>query len=397
MKTAYFDCSSGISGDMCLGALVDAGAPLPEIEKRLKRLRLRGFSLSARKVTRAGFPATKIDVRLSRPGKTRLAEATTWKSVREIIGRSALPAHVSERTLAIFRRLFEAEAAAHGTSLRKAHLHELGAVDCFVDIAGTLTALDILGVDKIYSSALNLGSGSVRTVHGLLPVPAPATAELVKGIPVYSSGIDAELATPTGAAIITALAETFGEMPCIVPEAVGSGAGGRDFTDRPNILRVFIGRTPDTGTDASVIVLETNIDDMNPQVFDYLAERLFRKGALDVYLEQTVMKKMRPAVKLTVLCGSSQLTEIAGEIFRETTSIGVRYYPASRITLPREIRKVRTKYGSVRVKCSTFDKGLTKCMPEYEDCRRIAATRDVPIAAVMEEARKSSERLRRRG
>jgi uncharacterized protein (TIGR00299 family) protein len=376
LKIAYFDCSSGISGDMCLGALVDAGVPLKEIERGLRVLPVKGFKLEARKVKRASIAATKVNVSIQKSeARSQKSEAKKWKDIKGIINESPLPPQIKQKGLKIFRLLFEAEGKVHGEGYHRAHLHELGAVDCIVDIFGTLIALELLGIDRVFSSAVNLGSGSVMTAHGRLPVPAPATAELMKGIPVYSSDVPFELTTPTGAAILSGVTDKFVPLPPVKIEKTGYGAGQKDLLRTPNVLRIFLGEdiSPKGSKDLSrVTVVETNIDDMNPQVYEYVMERLFDSGALDVTLTQVIMKKGRPGIVLTVLCDEERRTDITDILFRETTTIGVRFYEAQRTALKREIRKINTKFGKVRVKRSAMPDGTLKLSPEYEDCGRTA-------------------------
>ncbi|MDP2276991.1 MAG: nickel pincer cofactor biosynthesis protein LarC, partial [Nitrospirota bacterium] len=303
MKIAYFDCSSGISGDMCLGALIDAGVPITKLENELRKLRVKGYKLKVKRVKRSGFAATKADVIQNSPphpplskGGQRGGEAKKWKDIERIIKASSLSESVKQKGLKIFKRLFEAEAKVHGETFNTAHLHELGAVDCIVDIFGTVIGLNLLGIEKVYSSGVNTGSGSVRTKHGILPVPAPATTELLKGIPVYSDGIDYELTTPTGAVILKEISSSFGSIPDMVIEKIGIGAGNKDFKDKPNVLRILIGNPPSPpftkgGVVASgdsprrgkfsgekVTVIETTIDDMTPQIYEYVMERLIKAG-----------------------------------------------------------------------------------------------------------------------
>ena len=366
MKIAYFDCFSGISGDMCLGALVDAGVSLRDMEKELKKLPVKGYSLVAKKVIRGGLSATKVDVVLSKKN-VPVPEIRKWKDISGIIRESKLSEEIKKRGHAIFRVLFEAEAEAHDESPVNVHLHELSALDCIVDIFGTLIGLSLLGVDAVYSSPINLGSGFVKTAHGILPVPAPATAGILKNVLVYSSDVPFELTTPTGAAILKAVSKNFGAMPCFQYEKVGAGAGNRDIKNRPNVLRIFIGEMDGKSSTGVVTVIETNIDDMNPQIFEYLIDELFSRGALDVYLTQVIMKKTRPAVKLSVICNSDKKNDLIGIILKETTSIGVRYFETQRVTLDREIKEFHLKYGTVRVKTSRTGKSLVKSSPEFED------------------------------
>jgi uncharacterized protein (TIGR00299 family) protein len=386
---AYFDCSSGISGDMCLGAIVDAGVPLGKLTSLLKKLPVRGYRVKQTRVLRAGVAAMKVDVALTTKGDSA-RQSARWKDVRDIILSSSLREDIIRQGLDIFRLLFEAEAKVHGKTIGEVHLHELGAVDCIIDVFGTLIGLDLLGVKEVYSSPVNLGGGSVRTRHGILPVPAPATVEILKKVPVYSSGVLHELTTPTGAALIKYLSRGFSGVPAFAPETTGSGAGSRDLDHSPNILRIVAGFAEgDRGTGRTVTVIETNIDDMNPQVYEYLAERLFERGALDVSLTQTIMKKMRPAVLLSVICDRAIRDDLIDLILRETTSIGVRYYEAARVTMERRVQEVETRHGRVRVKFASAG-DIRRITPEYEDCRTIARKSGVCLLEVVEEAKKAA-------
>ncbi len=383
--TLYFDCFSGISGDMTLGALVDAGVPLKDIESGLSLLNVQGYKLKARKVKKCGMRATKVDVDLDEAGGQG---ARKWSDIQKIVKNSSLPKPVREKGLFIFRRLFEAEAKVHGSRYDRVHLHELGAVDCIVDIFGSLIGLDILGADEIYASPVNLGSGSIKTEHGILPVPAPASVELLKGVPVYSSETSFELTTPTGAALISSLANAFCPMPNMNIIKTGVGAGTKNFSDRPNIMRIMIGGKNSTkyrvqSTNDGVTVVETNIDDMNPQVYEYVMDLLFQAGALDVFLTNIIMKKGRPGIKLTVLCNEDDRENLTDIVLTETTSIGVRYYYADREILKREIKKKKTKYGTVNVKVSGLDGKSNKTSIEYEDCKKIAKKFKIPLIDLM--------------
>jgi len=390
LKIAYFDCSAGISGDMCLGALVDSGLPLKEIQKGLKALPVRGYRLEAARVKRAGIAATKVDVVIRQSAISGQQSAKRWKDIKKIIKYSSLPDEMKRTGLGIFKRLFEAEGRVHGEEYTRTHLHELGAVDCIVDIFGTLIGLTILGVERVYSSALNLGRGSVMTEHGRLPVPAPATAEILKGVPVYSSDVPFELTTPTGAAIVRELAQNYGTIPMMKIQETGYGAGQKNIPGLPNTLRIFLGEETslkNTEAHPRVSIIETNIDDMNPQCYEYVMERLFSSGALDVYLTQVIMKKGRPGVLLTVLCGEDRKKDIIDLLFKETTTIGVRFYEVARRVLEREIRKVKSEYGTMRVKVSKGPDGTLKFSPEYEDCKRIAEQHKIPLIEVMKRVR----------
>ena len=385
MKIAYVDCFSGISGDMFLGALVDAGVPLAHIEKELRKLKLKGYALGKKKVVRAGLAATKVDVIITAKGKGQEAKGRKWKDIQEIITDSRLPEKIKKQGFGIFRTLFEAEAKIHGKTLHTTHLHELGAIDCLVDIFGTLTGLSYFGIEKVYASPVNLGSGRTKTSHGMMPVPVPATTEILKNIPCFAEGPAFEKTTPTGAVILKTLATGFGPMPLFRADAIGTGAGDADPDGWPNVLRIMIGETYQGARDETVTVIETNIDDMNPQVYEYVMERLLDHGALEVYLTPVIMKKSRPGTLLSVLCSADKKNELLDIIFKETTTIGMRFHNVGRVTMKREMGQVQTRYGRVRVKVSSFGDSITRDMPEYEDCRRLALDAKVPLTEIMKE------------
>lgn len=387
---AYFNCLSGISGDMTLGALVDAGASLEEVKKRLSLLPVQGYGLKARKVKKGDVHATKVDVVIQGAGG-KGQRIRKWEDIERIIRTAKLPDRIKQKGLHIFRRLFEAEAKVHGRKVQDIHLHELGAVDCIVDIFGSLIGLDLLTIKSVYSSPLNLGSGTVKTEHGVLPVPTPATSRLLKGVPVYSSGTLAELTTPTGAVLISSLAKDFGPMPRMRILKTAVGAGDKDFKEQPNVLTMIVGESiKDSAqntnrraqTKDAVTVIETNIDDMNPQVYEYVMERLLNAGALDVFLTQIIMKKGRPGIKLSVLCDETVQEDLMNIILGETTSIGLRCYRAERRILPRMIRAAKTKYGNVKVKVAELGNNR-KISAEYEDCKKIAKKFHIPLLEVM--------------
>ncbi len=381
MKIAYFDCFSGISGDMCLGAFIDAGVSLKQLKNELKKIPVSGYALTSKKVHRSKFSATKVDVVTDKKIENQKYNGRKWSDIEKIINNSSLHNSIKEKGLRIFRRIFKAESKVHGRSFDQIHIHELGAIDCIIDIFGTLICLDILGIEKIFSSPLNLGSGSTDTEHGIIPVPSPATLEILKKIPVYSREIPFELTTPTGAAIVKELSSGFGDIPAMKIETTGSGAGNRDFENWPNVLRIFIGvkASPAISRNDSIIVIETNIDDMNPQIYEYVIERLFEEGAVDVFLTQIIMKKGRPGVKLTVLCYENNLNKLTDILFKETTTIGIRYYKAERKILERQIKEIDTAFGMIRVKVSGSEKYIIKSMPEYDDCKRLAKKNKVPL------------------
>ncbi len=389
MTIAYFDCFSGISGDMCLGAIIDAGLPLKSLEKELRKIPVSGYRLSAKKAARGHLKACKVDVVLQRG--TTSPKAVKWKDIQRIIHDSNLSKDIKKSGLSVFRTIFEAEARVHGRDMQAVHLHELGATDCIIDVFGTLAGLNLLGVEKIYSSPVNLGQGMVRTEHGFLPVPAPATLEILKELPVYSSHVHAELTTPTGAAILKELSSGCGDVPLMNIEKIGIGAGSHDFPDWPNFLRIFIGSSvwkpagagSKESPEESVTVVETNIDDMNPQLYEHITDTLLKAGAIDVFLTQIIMKKGRPGIKLNVLCDRGQLNLITKLILKETSSIGLRYYEMKRQTMQREIKKVDTQFGEVRFKFSRLGDEIIKYAPEYEDCRKIARRLKIPLIEVI--------------
>src|SRR5574341_148976 len=375
MTLAYFDCFSGISGDMTLGALVDAGMSIDALRTELARLDLAGYELKAEKVKRAGIAATKVHVVIEE--QTR--EPRHLADIVKLIEGSSLSLAVRTKSSGIFKRLADAEAKVHATTPDLIHFHEVGAVDAIVDIVGSVIGLELLGVTKVLMSGINVGSGTVQTAHGLLPVPAPATAELLTGIPVYQSTTQFELTTPTGAAIISTLGTAAGNLPPLKVDRIAYGAGDRDFPDKPNVLRVLIGEAATAYDEDASIVIETNIDDMNPQVYEYLIETLMQRGAQDAYLTPVIMKKGRPAVLLSVLSDRAKSDVMLDTIFRETTSIGVRIREVERRKLGREIREVDTGYGKVRVKISRRGDETLTVTPEYEDCRKIAEEKHVPL------------------
>jgi len=383
MTFAYFDCFSGISGDMTLGALVDAGVSIDALRTELARLDLSGYQISSEKVKRSGIVATKVHVTIDRKDQ----HARHLTDIMRIIEGSSLPPAVKKKSTYIFQRLAEAEARVHGTTPDKIHFHEVGAVDAIVDIVGSVIGIELLGVSQIMASAINVGSGTVRTAHGILPVPAPATTELLTNIPMYQSSTQFELTTPTGAAIISTLGSSFGTLPAMKVDRTAYGAGDQDFPGQPNVLRLMIGEAMPVYEEDTSIVIETNIDDLNPQVYDHLIGKLMELGAQDAYLTPIVMKKGRPAVLLSVLTDRSRSEVMLDTIFRETTSIGVRVREVNRKKLDREIREIDTIYGRVKVKISKRGNEVLTVTPEYEDCRRIAEEKKVPLKAVMDEAK----------
>jgi uncharacterized protein (TIGR00299 family) protein len=384
MKAAYFDCFSGISGDMTLGALVDAGCPLGLLRDELKGLDVPGWEISAEKVWKNGMAATHVSVRTE--------DTQTHRSLATIIGvleKSRLAAAVRERASAIFRRLGEAEAAVHDVPIEKIHFHEVGAADAIVDIVGACLGFSVLGIEKFACSALNVGGGTAKMAHGVLPVPAPATARLLLGKPTYSNGVQKELVTPTGAAIVATLCQTFGPQPPMRMESIGYGAGTTDLEGQPNVLRIMVGESLEVSGaefDEEVRVIEANLDDLNPQVYGYFVERALAAGALDVFTTPIQMKKGRPGTLLTLLCKPDRAKELMDLVFVETTTFGLRTYTAQRRVLPREWESVQTRFGKVRLKVARVKGKVLQVSPEYEDCRKLAEEKKVALREVMEEA-----------
>jgi uncharacterized protein (TIGR00299 family) protein len=376
MKICYFDAFSGISGDMTVGALLDAGADWIQLEGALLNLGL-GARFRVEKTKRKGISATKFHVEFEEQKKHR-----HLPHIEKIILEGNLPENAKRNSLAVFRRLGEAEAKSHDVPIEKVHFHEVGAVDSICDIVGACVALDLLGVQEVRGSKINVGSGTVNTEHGVLPVPAPATAELLKGAPIYAAGPEAELTTPTGAALLTTLASGFGTLPSVNVQAQGFGAGTKDFPTQANVLRVLIGERTYATEAADVFVLEANIDDATPQVLGYAMERLLEAGALDVTLTPIYMKKNRPATMLSVLSKLEAREQLAAILFAETPTLGIRIHQAERRILARNVTTVETPYGTVRIKYS--DGGSFN--PEYEDCRKAAREHSVALRVVVAEA-----------
>jgi uncharacterized protein (TIGR00299 family) protein len=382
---AYLDCFSGVSGDMLLGALIDAGLSLANLREDLSRLPLSGYEITAEEVTRAGLRGTQVHVTADHTHEHRgLAD------VLDIIGGAELPEEVTGPAEAAFRRLAEAEARVHGTCASEVHFHEVGAVDAIVDIVGAFCGLRRLGVAEVHASPLPVGGGWVDTAHGRLPVPAPATAELLKGVPTVAGPAEAELVTPTGAAIVTTAARGFGAMPAMAVQEIGWGAGGRDLP-HPNLLRIFLGESAQTPREQHLVLIETNLDNMNPELFGHLMDCLFDAGALDVFYTPIVMKKSRPATLVSVLADPAQADSLREILFRETTTLGVRTRDVARHCLEREWQKVETEYGTVRIKIGRLGDEMLNASPEYEDCVRLAKERGVPAKVVYDAARAAFE------
>lgn len=383
MKAAYFDCFSGISGDMILGALIDSGLDIDYLKKELKKLALSGYEINTRTVEKKHITGTKVDIIVKEDQNHR-----NLKDINKIIDNSALDSDIKETSKKIFMKLAQAESKVHNTDINKVHFHEVGALDSILDIVGVIIALKKLEIKKIYSSDLHLGSGFVKCAHGMIPVPAPATTELLKGIPVYSTGVKGELVTPTGAAIITSLAISFDEMPNMTIRQIGYGAGKSDFR-HPNLLRIFIGDLVDDYDTDTTNIIETNIDDMNPEYYDHIIGKLLDHGALDVYLTNIHMKNNRPAIKLSVISTKEDTDKLTNLIFTETTTFGVRIHETKRKKLFLEKKQVKTKYGAINIKIGSIGTGIKTISPEYKDCKKIADEKKIPLKDIYDLAKKS--------
>jgi len=382
-KILYFDCYAGISGDMTVGALIDLGIDPDELRQQLDKLGVDGWDIEISQGSRSGLRGTKFDVRLQHASAshhdTHRHPQRNLYDIETIIDNSTLNDGVKARSKTIFTALALAEARVHGRPVGEVHFHEVGALDSIIDIVGTAVCLDILGIDDIYASPLNLGGGFVHCAHGTLPVPAPATAEILQGVPVFSNGVQAELVTPTGAAIIKTLARDFVSLPRMAIEKSGYGMGSREIPGMPNMLRIMLGSRSNL---ESFMILETNIDDMNPEFYSYLFPLLLEKGALDVYLTSIMMKKNRPGVMISILCRSGDSRLLQELLFTETTTLGIRCREVERVELERTQSTVNTSLGPVRVKQAYLHGEMLKSAPEYEDCRSIAEQRGIPIREV---------------
>lgn len=382
MSIVYFDCVGGASGDMILGSLVALGAPLPEIERSLRSLPLDGIALSSTTVKRHGFDALQLQVRTEESKSHR-----HFTEIRRMLEGGALPPRVLRRALGAFELLARCEAEVHGTTLEKVHFHEVGALDAIVDIVGTAWALEILNVERCHASVIPQGRGFVKAAHGTLPIPAPATIRILEGVPVRMTEIEAELTTPTGAALLRSLCDTIGEPIGIRPRRTGVATGQLDLAERPNIVRALLGDPLAAQDRGSVEVFETTIDDMNPQLYGHLTESLFQSGAREVYLTPVQMKKGRPGVLVTAICDSAKAHAVLERLFAESTTIGVRVRHEGRVELMRSVAEVMTPLGSVRVKTAVLPSGEERRVPEYEDLKRIAQAAGRPLVEVMDEVR----------
>jgi len=396
MKSAFLDAFSGLSGDMIAGAMLDAGADFDELRTALASLPLDGYRLATRRKLVSGISALKFDVEVSAAQPER-----HLSDIREIVRRaSALSDSVKDRAMAIFGVLAEAEAKVHRTTPEEVHFHEVGAVDSIIDIVAAAWGFERLELSEMLVSPLPAGSGFVRSQHGIIPVPAPATAELLTGFPMRMGDGASEMVTPTGAAILRALAVPAPPVMGLRVERVGYGAGTKEFADRPNVLRLMIGTRAQTHEQShqqiyetdELLDIETNIDDLSPQIYDHVVECLFEAGARDVTLTPTIMKKGRPAVTISVLAEPSARERIAAVLFAEASTIGVRYHPVARLKLTREIKEVETRWGRVRVKVSRGGGDTVTLSPEYDDCKRLAREHQVALRLVLEQAQAAARR-----
>lgn len=379
MRIIYFDCFAGIAGDMTVAALIDLGVPISFLREELAKLSLplSAYRISTEQVQRKGIVAQSFQVHVGEHQPQR-----HYADIATMIEQSGLADGVKEKAQRVFYRLAEAEARVHGVELGHVHFHEVGGVDSIVDIVATAIGLDYLGIGAIHVSPLPIGSGFVETAHGRLPLPAPATAELLRGLPVHGETGPGERVTPTGAAIVAALADDFGNIPPLRVSAIGYGAGSRDFDDLPNVLRLVMGERVGPLQRDEIYVVETHIDDMNPEILGFLMERLLGCGALDVAFSPLQMKKNRPGCRLTIISPLEKLDELARLVLTESTAIGVRYYPAARMTLSRVVEERETSLGKVRVKVVRDDAVQLRIVPEFEECRRIAGERGLPLMEV---------------
>lgn len=445
MKTLYFDCFAGASGDMTIGALLHLGVDFEVLERELRKLDLGDYELSVQPVSRAQISGLKFDVKINgqlekpapldtghdpsdqvhdgalhhhhHPDHSDHVQAShgqvqashgqvqpdafahrTVTDIHHLIDNAGLSSWVTRQAKAIFWRLAEAEGKVHGVPPVQVHFHEVGAVDAIIDIVGACIGFESLGIERFVASPLQVGFGFVKCAHGRYPIPAPGTAELLKGIPIYSLDIEGEFVTPTGAAIVTTLCSEYSRIPNFTPEKIGYGAGGRDFPRFPNMLRLVVGQTEESnsvhpipqptiqGLTSSIRVLEANLDDMNPQVFGHVMDLLLAQGALDVFYTPVQMKKNRPGTLLTVLCEDHLAKELTGLVLRETTTLGVRSYRADRQVLDRQILTVETEFGPIRMKVAIMNGDVLKAMPEYDDCHRQALQAQVPLTVVQSAA-----------
>lgn len=382
-RQLHFDCFSGISGDMTLGALVDAGLPFKDLVRGLAALKIEGYRLARKRVERGAITATKVDVLIEKGFRAPL----TLANISRILVKSGVPLVVKERSQAVFDVLADAEGKAHGVEPSHVHFHEVGVIDSFVDVVGGILGLHLLDIHRVTASAINVGSGMLHSAHGALPVPGPAVAALAVGVPIYAKGPERELTTPTGMALLKTLTTEFGGLPSMHVRQVGYGAGTADPAQWANVLRVFIGEEAlSSGAEETIVELETNLDDVNPQVYDTVFERVFAAGAVDATLAPVIMKKGRPGNVLSVLVPPTQAEAVLAVLFAETTALGVRTREVQRRVLPRRFASVRVNGQDVRIKLADIRPGQSKAAPEYEDCKRVAERSGRPVKDILDEA-----------
>jgi len=391
MRIAYFDCFSGASGDMILGSMIDAGLSPRRLREELKKVRLPTVHLNIKRVLKRGISATQVVVE----GRNEKKSHRNLEELLQIIERSHLDSEVKKKSKEVFERIASVEAKIHRKPMEGIHFHEIGGLDSVVDIVGAVWGLRQMGIDKLYISKVNVGAGFVKCEHGILPIPAPATLSLMTGKPIYSSGVERELLTPTGAALLTSLGSEFGKMPPMKVERIGYGAGKADLP-HPNLLRLIIGTPAVTSGQEMVTVVETNIDDMNPQFYDYLMERLLGMEVQEVFLTPILMKKNRPATLLTVICPYEKLSSVIEFLLNETTTLGLRWREEERSCADREILVLDTRYGKVRFKLAKWKGRVVNLSPEYEDCKRLALKKGISLKEVFEEAKKVAMTLKER-
>lgn len=380
MRLAYGELIGGISGDMFVAALIDLGLPLGKLKAELKKIPTLKFALKSSKKAVHAIRATQFQVVCPRQEMPR-----SWLQIRRLIGRSKLSSTIKAKSIDIFTQLAQAEAKIHGVAVDQVHFHEVGATDSIVDIVAAAIGITELRIEELHFSRVPLGRGLTRSQHGPLPAPGPATMELLKGLPSFGIDLESETVTPTGAALLKTLGSSFGDQPGMTIDKIGYGTGQKKFLNRPNLFRLVIGESAANLHHEEMLVMETNIDDMNPQHFDHVMERLFSAGARDVFLAPIQMKKNRPATLLTAICEPSQRDRLAAIILQETSSIGLRYYPVGRILLKRASKTVKTRYGEVKVKIVTQPDGTKRATPEYDDLKRIAVTRHATLKIIHDE------------
>jgi uncharacterized protein (TIGR00299 family) protein len=383
-RVIYFDCFSGISGDMILGSLVDLGVDIKLIRKELKKINLKGYKLTSHQVKRNGIMGTKVNVVID-PSIQKRNQARSFTDIKKLIVKSSLSENVKTDSIEIFRRIGTVEAKIHGTSLDKIHFHEIGAIDSIVDIVGGAICMSLLNIDIVFSSALNTGEGLINCEHGTIPIPAPATLKLLEGIPCYSSGTKNELTTPTGAAFIGYYGSKFGSLPKMNIMKSGYGAGSHEIKEIPNLLRVVLGEVLIPSKIITMKVIETNIDDMNPEFYDHIMSQLLIAGAADVFLTAVHMKKNRPGTLLTTVVSNDKFHSVVQIILEETSTFGIRHYDVVRTELKRENKLIKTPFGKVRIKVGTFAGSRLTVSPEYEDCKKLALKKGIPVKRVYEE------------